>query len=482
MKNEHKYTFKEIKLDNILATDNIREITATADLKASIKEHGVINPVTVKENGDGSYTLLAGFRRFSAANQLGMEKIPCHVFSGDEKNIDEIPLTENVSRLDMTQVEECLAVAHLINKKNTPKTVARKFGKSLRWVLVRLKIANAGEKATKKLEDGDLTLSAATKLADLPDEDFKNVIEEYGFIDDDTANEILEKYHLDLEKAPFDNTKCKTCEKCSACQTDLFEDEPKAYCLDPKCYQKKCKDAANKKLKELLDEGKNARFGKFASWGVHSDDEAYNYAVRTLTDKAKEAEEKGLQKRVLVDENTAAIYEYYDERDFPDFHEETEEEREARYEAENKERDMNSIAWNMHKEKIEEEIQEACSKNTAALVTLLFLDNNDLCLEDLDEEVKEKIGFTENEAGDYPDAIEFLVEKKFTPEKIMKLVKENTDILFGNLYYNIDIMKNVYKIICNKDADKLKPSKKAVEKEYNRVQEEKNKDSEEDEE
>lgn len=63
MKNEHKYTFKMIKLDDILKTGdlNCRKFNDTSDLEASIKEHGIINPVTVTPIADG-YQLLAGLK------------------------------------------------------------------------------------------------------------------------------------------------------------------------------------------------------------------------------------------------------------------------------------------------------------------------------------------------------------------------------------------------------------------------------------
>ena len=76
-KEEHKYTFKMIKLDDILKTGdlNIRKVNGYDDLLASIKAHGIINPVTVVPIADG-YKLIAGFRRCWAAAQLGMEKVP----------------------------------------------------------------------------------------------------------------------------------------------------------------------------------------------------------------------------------------------------------------------------------------------------------------------------------------------------------------------------------------------------------------------
>ena len=227
-------------------------------------------------------------------------------------------------------------------------------------------------------------------------------------------------------------------------------------------------------VKDLTAEGKNARIGVFKSWGLDYDDEAYNYVVRSYMEgKEKEAEEKGIQKRVLVNENDGSTFEYFDLRDFPDFHEETEEEQKARLEKENRERDMNGIACNMHKDRMQDEICDLCSKNTAALATLLFLNDDYTDLSELDDSVKQEIGFVEDENSDYPDTFDFLIEKKFTPDKILKLLKENAEILFGNIYYNTETMKNVYRIICSKDGDKLKPSKKDIEKEYNRVQEEK---------
>lgn len=479
-KEEHKYTFKMIKLDDILKTGdlNIRKVNGYDDLLASIKAHGIINPVTVVPIADG-YKLIAGFRRCWAAAQLEMEKVPCHVYDIDEKNIDEIPITENISRMDMTPVEECLAVAHLINKKNTPKTVARKFGKSLRWVLVRKKIADAGQEALDKLQDGKLTLSAAAKLADLTDDEFKNVVHDNGYINEDTIEGILEHYHLDLEKAPFDTSKCKKCEDCSACQTDLFENEPKAYCLKPSCYAKKSKEAAKATVKKLQAEGKNARIGKFESWGPAYDDEAYNYAVKSyMTDKQKEVEEKGIPKRILVDGESGKTYEYYDMRDLPDFHEESEEERKERLDAENKERDMNGIRWNLHKDKMQEAIEKVCSRNVTALVALLFM-NSDDCEDLLSEDKQKEFGYVEDENETMPDFFELVDKMKLTPDSIQEALLESTENLFGNLYYNIDKMKTVYKLIVGKDPEKLKPSEKEVEAAYEKEQAEKEQSEEE---
>ena len=477
MKNEHKYTFKMIKLDDILKTDdmNIRKVNDLSDLMASIKEHGIINPVTVMPIADG-YQLLAGFRRCRAAMRLNMDKVPCHVYEdGNETTAKEIPITENISRMDMTPTEECLAVAHLVKKKNTPKTVARKFGKSLRWVLIRKKIADAGEKALTMLTDGKLELSAAAKLADLPDEDFKKVIEDNDYITKDTVDDILEKYHLDLDSAPFDHSKCLKCPKCSACQCDLFADEPKAYCLDPECYHKKVQEAAKKLVKDLVAEGKSARFGTFRSWGVDSDDEAYGYDLRSYHSDYKTAEEAGIAKRVLVNPDTCETFEYYDKRDLPGYVEESEEEIEARHEEENRERKLNGIRCNMYKDKLQAAIEKACSGNTELILTLMFLNTDDPEYY-ISEEFARKLGLWDEEQNYSRSFWRMDGEIKVTPKEIVDELKNNLDDLFGNLYYDTERMESVYKILCSKDPKKLSPSEKEVQKEFERQEKEENAD------
>ena len=481
-KEEHKYTFKMLKLDDILKTGdmNIRKVDDLSDLMASIKEHGIINPVTVTPIANG-YRLLAGFRRCWAAGRLGMEKVPCHVYEDGEKFIEEIPVTENISRLNMSAAEECLAVAHLINKKNTPKTIARKFGKSLRWVLIRKKIADAGEKAIQMLNDNDLELKAAAKLADLPDSDFKKVIEDNEFITEGNVDEILEHYHLDLDKAPFDHSKCLKCEKCSACQLDLFQDEPKAYCLDPACYKKKVQDAAKKKAKELEAEGKIVRMGKFRSWGLDSDDEDHKYEVKSYREEYKKMEEAGINKRVMVDPDTGETLEYFDERDMPGYVEETEEEIDARHEQENRERKMNGIRCNLYKDKLQNAIGKVCKTNLDWLLVLTIINSDDV-EEIFSEDFAKEMGlWCEEDDGGYRKSFwngdnDFEAMAKTPLSKLLEGIKDGIENLFGNLYYSTERMEFTYKLIVGKDPSKLKPSDEQVQKEYDR-QEEKEKES-----
>lgn len=467
-KEERSYTFKSIAIDKIEATENIRKFKDVSDLKASIKAHGIINPVTVVANGDGTFKLIAGFRRHLAATELGLDKMPCHVIDGSDKAISEIPLSENITRMDMTPYEECLAVQHLVTAKNTVKQIARKFGRSVRWALVREKIAKAGDKVMEKVNDGKIQLGAAAKLADLPDEDFKKELEECTKLDSDTADYILTRYHLDLDKAPFEKKKCMKCPKCSASQCDLFSDEPKAYCLDPECYAKKVKEHAKEMVKNFKKDGVTAAFGTLACYGSGLDwhDENYKYWMRN----EKEAEEKGLKKRIIVDENTCKTFEYYDKRDLPDFHEETEEEEAERLETKRIEREMDRTRSDLFKDRISKAIALECTKSAYSLAVTLFwnLDDKE---EILTDEAKEELGMARDEEGYFTEDLNEIADK-LDVGKVVAALTKSADNLNYEIHWNTDIMKSLYRVLTSKDPEKLAPTEKQVKAEFDRREKE----------
>ena len=207
---DRSYSFRTINVDNIVDSGNIREVKGIDDLIASIQAHGIINPITVTNDFGMStnYRVLAGHRRLAAAVQLGLKKIPCHVVDKDQESIDEIQLSENVTRMDMTPYEECMAVKSLSNSKKTPAAIAKHFGRTLRWVLVRKKLADAGDKVLKKVKEGVIELAQAAKIADLPDNVFKRELEGCYRTDKYFIDSVLDRFHKDLSRAPFEHEAC----------------------------------------------------------------------------------------------------------------------------------------------------------------------------------------------------------------------------------------------------------------------------------
>ena len=436
---ERKYSFRTIAVDNIQENGNIRQVGDIDDLVASIRAHGIINPITVT-NDFGmptQYRVVAGHRRLAAAKRIGIAKVPCHLVDKDSEGLDEIPLSENVTRMDMTPYEECMAVKLLVSKKNTVQQVARKFGRTLRWVLVRKKLADAGDKVMNKVKDGVIGLDAAAKIADLPDNVFKRELESCYRTDKYFIDGVLDRYHKDLSRAPFEHEECLQCAKCSSCQADLFENEPKAYCLDPNCWAGKAKKAAEDKVKKLQEEGRNARIGKFTGKYISDEDEADKYEINYWDTKGQEqAKEAGIQKRILVDAATLKTLEYFDKRDLPDYHEETDEELEERLKLEMMDSRKKSAYENLMRERLQDAIASICvdfQSQADIIVTLLVFvaDNN---YDFFDDEGKKIIGIDgENEYGDDKGIDEMPEDKsyrdvanavRFSIGNIVKLIRD----------------------------------------------------------
>lgn len=474
---ERKYSFRTIAVDHICENGNIRQVGDIDDLAASIRAHGIINPITVTNDFGMStqYRVVAGHRRLAAAKRIGLAKVPCHVVEKDSEGLDEIPLTENITRMDMTPYEECMAVKFLVSKKNTVQQVARKFGRTLRWVLVRKKLADAGDKVLKKVKDGSIELGAAAKIADLPDNVFKRELEGCYRTDKYFIDGVLDRYHKDLSRAPFEHEACLKCDKCSACQADLFENEPKAYCLDPNCWARKAKKAAEAKVKKLQEEGRNARIGKFSSYGVDCMDEADKYEIGKYDSSGqKQANEAGIQKRILVDAATLKTFEYFDKRDLPDYHEMTEEEREAEEEKKRKEFRFRETKQDMTENRLRKAIAGKIQKGDKDDVIALLL----FCCYDLDDTIDESqydllgIKNDEDRCAGLSD-----IDDQVRPCDIHDAVLGSVEHILERTY-DIDILRKMYSVITYGDPKEAEPVDDEVEDELSR----KNAESEHDEE
>ena len=352
----NSYEFRIIPIENIKESENIRETKDTSSLVASIRAHGLINPITVSIDNEKSktYKVIAGHGRFAALKILEYKDIPCNVIT-NAASLDEISLSENVTRMDMTPFEECVAVHALINRKNTPSNVAKRFGRSLRWVLVREKLAKAGEQVLEKVKNGKITIANAQKIADLPDKNFKDELECCYSLEDHTVKSILERYHMDLKKAPFDTTACETCSKCSACQQDLFDEGNEKLCLDLKCWKNKIKELAQQKADKLCEDGVVAVVEKFSY-----DNDGYDHAIKSYEEEMiAKAAEAGIAERAVVNPETAKVTKYFDKRDLPDYHEETEEEKEARLEQEATELERDEVREDLIIRKIKNQLKES---------------------------------------------------------------------------------------------------------------------------
>ena len=117
------------------------------DLIASIKEKGVIQPISVRKIGENQYELIAGERRFRATKEAGFLKIPAIVKAVDDEDMLELALIENIQRADLNPIEEAQAYRRLITEFNlTHDDLSKKVGKERSTITNILRLLNLSGK------------------------------------------------------------------------------------------------------------------------------------------------------------------------------------------------------------------------------------------------------------------------------------------------------------------------------------------------
>lgn len=127
-------SINEVELAKIIANPNQPRRTfdqeALQELADSIKAHGVISPITLRKNDDGSYMIIAGERRFRAAKLAGLNTIPAYIRTAKDEQVMEWALIENIQREDLDAIEIALAYQRLIDDYNlTQEKMSERVGK-----------------------------------------------------------------------------------------------------------------------------------------------------------------------------------------------------------------------------------------------------------------------------------------------------------------------------------------------------------------
>lgn len=127
-------SINEVELAKIIANPNQPRRTfdqeALQELADSIREHGVISPITLRKNEDGNYMIIAGERRFRAAKLAGLNTIPAYIRTAKDEQVMEWALIENIQREDLDAIEIALAYQRLIDEYNlTQERMSERVGK-----------------------------------------------------------------------------------------------------------------------------------------------------------------------------------------------------------------------------------------------------------------------------------------------------------------------------------------------------------------
>ena len=141
---------------------------ALADLADSIREHGIIQPLTVRKLQSGYYQIIAGERRWRAARMAGLDQVPAIVIEADDRKAMELAMIENLQREDLNPMEEAEGYQQLMTQYNlTQEETAQRVGKSRSAVANALRLLNLCPSVRAMVEDGQLTSGHARTILPL---------------------------------------------------------------------------------------------------------------------------------------------------------------------------------------------------------------------------------------------------------------------------------------------------------------------------
>ncbi len=144
--------------------------TALHELAASIKEKGVLLPLVVRENNNGGFEIIAGERRWRAAQMAGLEEVPVLVKDVSPLDQFELALIENIQRQDLNPLEEAEAYLRLVQEfELTQEEVAKRVGKERSTVANILRINQLPDFAKEDLVNGRLSMGHSRVLLSLDD-------------------------------------------------------------------------------------------------------------------------------------------------------------------------------------------------------------------------------------------------------------------------------------------------------------------------
>ncbi|MDE6104309.1 MAG: ParB/RepB/Spo0J family partition protein [Clostridia bacterium] len=170
---EERANASEMELEKISANPNQPrknfDEQALKELADSIKEHGVIQPIVVNDNKDGTYMIIAGERRYRACQLANLKTIPVVIRNYSERQIKEISLIENLQREDLNPIEAATAMKQLMNDyKLTQDELAERIGKSRPAIANTLRLLNLSPEVMNLVAEGKLSAGHARTIVLLP--------------------------------------------------------------------------------------------------------------------------------------------------------------------------------------------------------------------------------------------------------------------------------------------------------------------------
>lgn len=227
-----------------------------AALAATIKAHGILEPLLIMANGDnGAYRVIAGHRRLAAAKLAGLTHVPCILKAVDAQTGAEMQLVENLQREDLDEVDEAGAIADLVKMKGPEgiPEIAERTGKSPFYVRRRWRAATMPAKVLQLWKAGTITYSHVEQLLRVPEALLKDVLKSVlepsyyqgggaKVMTAERLRDYIDRMNVTLDVWPIKGSECETCQSNTAVQENLFgftmeaKGKKVAHCLNPGCF------------------------------------------------------------------------------------------------------------------------------------------------------------------------------------------------------------------------------------------------------
>lgn len=144
---------------------------ALSELADSVREHGVIQPITVRKMGYDQYQIVSGERRFRAAQEAGLETIPAYIKVANDQTMLEMALVENLQRENLDAIEVAVSYQRLIEEcQETQESVSKKVGKKRATVTNYLRLLKLPEEIQSSIREGKISMGHARALINIEDD------------------------------------------------------------------------------------------------------------------------------------------------------------------------------------------------------------------------------------------------------------------------------------------------------------------------